>query len=181
MRLSSLIRQKPYEHVEHLLRRHPLTFVPAIALFLFLLTSPFIFSFIVQQLFPAILESDIGFPLLVLASAAYELLVILFFYTQFTDYYLDLWVVTNDRIIDIEQFGLFSRTISEVDLFRLQDVTTDVHGVFATFFNYGTVTVTTASENTSIIFRNVPDPNTVRNELIRLSHEDQKFHPAGAE
>jgi hypothetical protein len=63
-----------------------------------------------------------------------------------------------------------------LDLFRLQDVTADVHGVFATFLNYGTVMATTASANMNIVFRNIPDPNRIRNELIRLSHEDRKYH-----
>jgi len=98
------------------------------------------------------------------------------FFTQFIDYYLDLWVVTNDRIIDIEQFGLFSRITSELDLFRIQDVSSDITGLFSTMFNYGDVIVKTASNNQSIIFRNVSDPNTIRENLIKLSHEDRKYH-----
>ena len=61
--------------------------------------------------------------------------------------------MTNDRIVDIEQHGLFSRTISEVDLFRIQDVTVDIHGIIATLLNYGNLTVKTASDNIHIIHR----------------------------
>lgn len=176
MHVSKLIRQKSYERIEGLLRRHPLTFVPNILLFLLLMAVPIALFLLLNKLFPWIFTHDILFPLAVLGGTGYLLLILLFFYTEFTNYYLDIWVVTNDRIIDMEQLSLFSRTITETDLFRVQDVTTDIHGVFATFFNYGTVTVTTASANMNIVFRNIPDPNRIRNDLIRLSHEDRKYH-----
>lgn len=181
MQFSKLINQKSYERIEYVLRRHPLTFVSEIFLFLLLLAIPAALFLLLRPILPDLLSGPISFPLAVLGAAGYEMLIILFFFTQFTDYYLDIWVVTNDRIIDIEQFGLFSRTITEIDLFRIQDVTADVHGVFATFFNYGTVTVTTASTNMNIVFRNIPDPNRVRNDLIQLSHEDRKYHNTPAE
>lgn len=178
MRLSKLIHQKSYERIEYVLRRHPLTFVPTIALFLVLLAVPFALALLLVPAFPGLFADEIFYPLTVLSGAGYLLLTTLFFYTQFVDYYLDIWVVTNDRVIDIEQFGLFSRSITEIDLFRLQDVTADVRGVFATFFKYGTVSLTTASTNTNIVFRNIPDPNQIRNDLILLSHEDRKYHKA---
>ena len=91
-------------------------------------------------------------------------------------YYLDVWVVTTERMIDIEQFGLFSRSISELELFQVQDVTTDVHGVFPTFFNYGDVSVKTASENTAIVARQVHNPNLVRETIVRLADQDRRTH-----
>ncbi len=129
-----------------------------------------------QSRYPIILSNPILFPLSVLAGSLYALSSLLLFYTSFIDFYLDISIVTNDRIIDIEQSGLFSRRISELDLFRIQDVTSQEQGVLSTFLDYGTVTVKTASNNSHIVFFNVPQPNEVRDELIRLSHEDRKYH-----
>ena len=165
----------------YLLRRHPFTFIPRVLFFFVLLALPMVLLILMNVLFPVLFTHQIYFPLIVLGGSAYLLFTLLFFYTEFTDYYLDIWIITNDRIIDMEQFGLFSKTVSEIDLFRIQDVTTDVHGIFATFFNYGTVTITTASTNTNLVFRNISDPNKIRNELIRLSHEDRKYHQAQLE
>ena len=176
MHLSYLIKQKSYERVEYVLRRHWITFVPIGLLFLVLLAVPVAVYGMIAFLFPTIFTGPTLFPLSVLLASAYYLGVYLFFYAQFVDYYLDLWIVTNDRIVDIEQFGLFSRTISELDLFQIQDVTTDVHGFFATFFHYGDVSVKTASANINIVFRNVPNPNKIREALVRLSDEDRRFH-----
>jgi membrane protein YdbS with pleckstrin-like domain len=178
MLLSKLIQQKSYERIEYVLRRHPLTFVPNVLMFLVLLAVPFALSLLLSSAFPDLFADAVIYPMIVLAIAGYLLLTTLFFYTQFVDYYLDIWIVTNDRVIDIEQFGLFSRSITEIDLFRLQDVTTDIHGVFATFFKYGNVTLTTASSNPNIVFRNISNPNQIRNDLISLSHEDRRYHKA---
>ena len=112
----------------------------------------------------------------ILLGSVYYLSILLFFFTSFISFYLDVWIVTNDRIIDIEQFGLFSRTISELELFRIQDITTNVHGIFPTIFKYGDVTIQTASINTTIIFHNVPYPDKIRQNLLELAHEDYKFH-----
>ncbi|PIT86248.1 MAG: hypothetical protein COU33_04240 [Candidatus Magasanikbacteria bacterium CG10_big_fil_rev_8_21_14_0_10_43_6] len=176
MRVSHLIKQKSYERVVHVLRRHPLTFIPKILLFIVLAVVPLAVYGMIDNLFPTLFSSDAVFALAILGGSAYSLGVLLFFYQQFIVFYLDMWVVTNDRIVDVEQLGLFSRTISELDLFRIQDVTTDVHGLFPTLFHYGRVTVKTASSNINIVFFDVARPNDIREELIQLSHEDRKFH-----
>jgi len=176
MHLSALIKQKSYEHIEYVLRRHWITFVPKILLFLILLAIPVALYALVANLFPNLLTHPLWFPVLVLCASAFLLSVYLFFFMHFIDFYLDQWIVTNDRVVDIEQFGLFARTISELDLYSIQDVTTDVHGVFPTIFNYGDVTVKTASTNVNIVFRDIPNPNEVRRVLIELADKDRKFH-----
>ncbi|MBU0597020.1 PH domain-containing protein [Patescibacteria group bacterium] len=179
MRLAYLIKQKSYEKIEHVLRRHPITFIPYVFLFLLIISLPVGVYFMVSAIFPIFLDREGTYVLAILLASAYYLVSYVLFYTQFVEYYLDMWIVTNDRIVDIEQLGLFARSVSELDLFRIQDVTTDVHGFFSTIFHYGDVTVKTASSNVGIVFRNVPNPNKVREDLIRLSHEDRKYHFGG--
>lgn len=176
MHFSNLICQKSYEKIIYTLRRHWFTFLPKISLFLLLLLSPLALYYIISTLFPNLLAEERIYTVAILAASAYYLTIYLLFLTQFIDYYLDIWIVTNDRIVDIEQFGLFSRTISELDLFRIQDVTTDVHGVFPTLLGYGNVSVKTASQNIDIVFYNVPDPNLIRHELLKLADADRKYH-----
>ncbi len=178
MQVAHLIKQKAYEKIEYLLRRHPITFIPIGALFLVLSSVPVVLYFLAENIFPDFIHGAIIFPLAVLLASIYYLSIYLFFYAQFIDFYLDLWIVTNDRIVDIEQHGLFSRTISEVDLYRVQDVTVEVHGIIATLFKYGNITVKTASSNINIIFYNVHKPNEVRQALIQLSEDDRKHHHA---
>lgn len=176
MILASLIKQKSYEKVVYKLHRHPITFVPIVLLFLILMLIPGVVYFMINNLYPALLQGQTLFPLTILSASIFYLSIYLFFYAQFIDFYLDIWIVTNDRIVDIEQHGLFSRSISELDLFRIQDVTTEVHGIFPSLFRYGDVYVKTASANVNIVFRNVPNPNKVRENLIQLADADRRFH-----
>ena len=176
MNVSYLIKQKSYEKVKFIARRHIFTFFIQILLFVILGAMPFGLYLMIRSLFPTLLSAQPIYALGVLLGSIYYLSVLLFFFTSFVDFYLDVWIVTNDRIIDIEQFGLFSRTISELELFRIQDITTNVHGIFPTIFKYGDVIVQTASTNVGVVFRSVKNPDKIRESLLELAHEDYKYH-----
>src|SRR5690606_8926348 len=60
------------------------------------------------------------------------------------DYYLDVLVVSNQRVIEIQQRGLFSREISSLNLENIQDVTTESHGIIQTLFKLGDIHVQTS-------------------------------------
>ncbi len=176
MHLSAVIKQKNYEKVVYVLRRDPITFVPQFVLFLILSLIPLIGYWFLSNFFPTLLTGPISAPLLVLFASIFYLSILLFLYSEFTIFYLDISIVTNDRIVEMEQLGLFSRTISELELFRIQDVTSEVNGVFPSLFHYGNVFVKTASENNNIIFHNIKNPEKIREDLLRLAHEDRKYH-----
>ena len=159
-----------------MLRRHPVTFVPTMFMFGVLAFIPPVVYLLGQRLLPLIMSNEAWYAGLVVLATIYYLFLIIFFYTHFIDYYLDLWIVTNDRIIDIEQQGIFSRVITELDLFQLQDVTTEIRGFLPTIFHFGEIKVKTASGNEDIVFHEVPYPNKVRERLLILSHEDRKHH-----
>ncbi len=176
MHISSVIHQKSYEKIVHMLRRHPITFVPRVLFFVVLLAVPIAVYVMIETLFPTLFTSDILMAVVFLLGSVYYLATIVFFYTQFTIFYLDLWIVTNDRIVDIEQHGLFSRTVSELDLYQIQDVTTQVHGFFPTLLHYGNVEVKTASSNTGIVFHDVKNPDALRQEILDLANKDRFYH-----
>jgi uncharacterized membrane protein YdbT with pleckstrin-like domain len=110
-----------------------------------------------------------------LLGSIYYLTVWIVAFTAFIDYYLDFWVVTNDRIINVEQ-RLFSRTISELDLFKIQDVTGQSKGFLETMFDYGNVYVQTAGATERFNFEEVPGPREVASRIIALAEEDRKYH-----
>ena len=176
MPISKLIKQKAYETIKYFLRQHPITFIPTLVLFTVLLFVPVVLHLLIQTMYPEIFTGQILYPIFILSSSIYYLCICIFFYSQFVEFYLDIWIVTNDRIVDIEQQGLFARTISELDLYRIQDVTVVVNGFFPTMFHYGNIYVKTASNNSQIIFRNVSHPNEIRQVLIQLAEEDRKYH-----
>lgn len=62
-----------------------------------------------------------------------------------THYFLDLWVITDRRIIVIEQIHFFNRKVSNFRLERLQDIKVSIKGIIPTLLNFGTVRAQTAS------------------------------------
>lgn len=92
-------------------------------------------------------------------------------FAVWTDYYLDAWIVTDRRIIDIEQRGFFTREISSTRLDRIQDVTTEISGILATFLSFGTIHVQTAGESREFVLPGAPRPDALKERIIALHHE----------
>ncbi len=86
-----------------------------------------------------------------------------------TDYHLDTLIITNNRLISIEQRGLFSREVSSFRLDRVQDVTVEIAGIIPTLLNFGEVHVQTAGEAREFRATYVPQPERVR-EAISDAH-----------
>ncbi|MEX0917002.1 MAG: PH domain-containing protein [Candidatus Paceibacterota bacterium] len=82
------------------------------------------------------------------------------------DYYLDTWIITDRRIVDIEQFGFFKRSVSSFRMERIQDVSIDVHGLIPTLLNFGDIHVQTAGEAREFVMKGIGAPSEIKN-LIR--------------
>lgn len=86
----------------------------------------------------------------------------------FTDYFLDQWVVTNERVINVDQRSFWSREVSSVFLDRVQDVDINVSGFFATLFGFGQVTVESAGAEIGIVRMNgLSHPHEVRDLILK--------------
>lgn len=165
----------PGEEVKMILRRDWFILFKRIIMLLFLIILPLVFFYLMLSVYPGILGSVLPHALVVLGTSAYYLFVWLFFFFSFIDYYLDVWIVTNRRIIDIQQQGFFSRIVAEQKLFRVQDVTSEVHGIFPTFLKYGDVYIQTAGTKQRFVFHEVPDPNGIRDAIIGLVEKNKRI------
>ena len=112
----------------------------------------------------------------ILGLCMYSLVGLLLLMTLFTDYYLDTWIVTTERIVNIEQLGLFSRVISTLHLNQIQDVTAETHGFFETIFTYGNVRIQTAGSTERFHFKNIDNPEDVKNIIVQQVEDDKRRH-----
>lgn len=108
--------------------------------------------------------------LVTLLAAVWLLFLWIAFFMMWTDYYLDILILTNKRIIEIEQKALFSREISTFRLDRIQDVTVEVSGIIATFLNFGDIHIQTAGEVPEITVRGIPHPHNMR-EIVSQAQD----------
>lgn len=88
-----------------------------------------------------------------------------------TYYYLDCWIVTNQRTIHTELIGFFSRTLSTVPYEQIQDISIDVHGVLPTIFKYGDLHIQTAGKFREFIFHQIPNPYETKDIILKARDE----------
>lgn len=94
----------------------------------------------------------------------------------FTKYFLNAWVLTNRRIVDIKQRGFFNREVSSLFLNRVQDVTTDVVGLIPSVLSIGDIKVQTAGEDVDFVMHGIPRPEEMRDSILALVSPEK---PAG--
>lgn len=173
---------KPGEEVKLFLRRHVIVLWQRITLLLLVGIVPII-AWIVLVTQTTVLDND---------SAAFRVIIVfivsLFYlfwarllFTVWLDYYLDVWVVTTERIMNINHEGLFHRKVSQQLLSRVQDVTTETKGWLQTLMHFGDIHVQTAAETEHFVFQDIEEPEEVA-QLISELHANslqKEFHAPG--
>lgn len=164
--------QQPDEQEVYIFRRHKIIMAEKIFLFLIEVVIPLIIYYLLTN-YTDWLEDNtsILYIIFVVLAGLYYLYIILFLFQAWIDYYLDIWIITNERIISIEQLGLFKRTISELRINRVQDVTSEVHGFLPTIFKYGNVSVQTASSEEKFNLWQVPHPDEITRKIMALQEK----------
>lgn len=74
----------------------------------------------------------------------------------------DIWVITNQRIVDCIKPTPIGLKISSADLVNIQDMTVERRGIFQTSMNYGDVNCQTAADNRDFTMTGVPNPQDVQ-------------------
>lgn len=93
---------------------------------------------------------------------------ICFMLYRYLNWYRNRFIITNERVVDIDQRGLFNRKVSEAELDKVQNITHSVKGVFATMFNFGTIVVQSMGAG-ELTLEQVADPAGVQEEITRLA------------
>lgn len=164
------------ENIIKVLRRHYWIMLPTTFVIILMAVFPVIFVSIVSSDFlpldPALKNFVIDFlngsEWKTFAYSLYLLLLWVFFFIEWTDYYLDVWVITNKRIVDIEQKGFFHREITSFNYEQIQDITIETRGFIETLFKFGTLHVQTAGVGRNILINHAADPEEARLLILSL-------------
>jgi len=99
----------------------------------------------------------------------------------FVEYSFNVFLVTDTRIIDIDQKGFFDRTVSETTYDKIQDVSFRTHGVMQTLLHYGSVIIQTAGQQANIELHGVKNPEKVQQTIIEVQREKKEHREISAE
>ena len=159
--------QQPNEKIELVVREHWFFLVTrllvVVGLFILLLVAQTYGPSVVPALFTGTAAKVMS-----LLSQLFVLILIFGTFLIWVFYYLNIQIVTNLRIVDIDQYGLFSRSISELHIDKIEDVTSEAHGPFATIFGFGNVYVQTAGAVDRFEFDRVPMPEHIVKLVLDL-------------
>lgn len=161
------------ERVILLLRRHPFFILARLSIFVLLLLLPIV----VGKIFANFLTENDLFSVFLFISSIWYLLVWSGIFYALTMYTLDVWIVTDMRIIDSTQRGFFDRTTSELHISRIQDISVQTRGVVQTFLDFGDLQVQTAGAEEKFKFSQIPNPVKVKDEIMKLASHTTPHHP----
>jgi hypothetical protein len=105
-------------------------------------------------------------------GAAWTLIIWHIMFARWTDYYFDIWIITNWRIIDIDQQGFFKRNVATLlTLDHIEDIETSTSGVIGSLLNFGHVQVQTAAAEREFNIDDVSNPNGVEHTIREAQEE----------
>lgn len=161
------------EEIELIIRHYKLTFLKA---FIKIIIPPL---FVLVFIYMVGLIKFLGFFNNFLLSWTFLIILIIWatysFYQWFI-WYFDVAILTNQRVIVVEQKKLFEKSISEAGLDKIQDITTNISGLFPTLLGYGSVIVQTAGETNNLILKDIAKPQTIQQRILHLRDIQQDSH-----
>lgn len=170
-----------FEKDEHLIfevRKHWLVFFTEVVFIIILALLPLLISSFVTKagsITNLVSEQSYSVSLFVFFYALWLLVLWIMGMVFWTGFFLDVWIITSKKVIDVEQHGLFKREISFLHLDKIQDITYEVNGIIPTLLNYGDVSIQTAGIEGEFPIKGVPNPELVQaklNEALMLYREE---------
>lgn len=164
------VRFETQEHTEEvvlLLRRHFITNVPWVVGTVLLILTPFIVFPLIAAMFAEVIAvippSWMG-----ILTLFWYLVTLGFFLFNFVDWYFNVYIITDRRVVDIDLIALIYKEISSAELDKIEDVTYKQGGALLIFFNYGDVLIQTAGTHPNFEFTAVANPNKVVSTITQL-------------
>jgi hypothetical protein len=156
------------EKIILILRQHPVTQLKSILLLIFgffivpyLLTLSGLIAFLPSQF----QLSFYLFTIILFAGAVLRCFLLWFF---------NVYIITDERIIDVDFLSMIYKNISTAKTENIQDVTKKSSGIMATIFDYGTILIQTSASKNEFEFDHVPHPARVAKLLNELILEEER-------
>ena len=104
------------------------------------------------------------------------LILSIILYIEWLNHELDMYVVTNNRVIGLEQIAFLNRAVTECNLWQIQEVNSKAKWLFANIFNYWTLSIQTAWSKTTLRMDFCPDVMQTSRKILNVvdNYRDEK-------
>jgi hypothetical protein len=147
-------------------RRHFITNLPWIIVASLALLIPLLFSPVLQLLNLPLFRLPLSAAIILLCF--YYLIIIGFAFYNYLDWFYNIGIVTQKRILDIDFMHLSYIDIAITQLPEIEDVIHRQKGFFASFFDYGDVIAHTIPGKENFVFERIPHPTQVVDIMSKL-------------
>lgn len=158
--------QEAQEKVLLFLRQHLIVNWLWVILSIILLLAPWLIFPFAWRFFR--LPFVVPFGYIIVGTLFWYLFTFGFILTNFLRWFFNIYIVTNERIVDIDFIQLLYRQFSEARLSKIQDLSYKTSGLLAALVNYGDVAIQTAGELPNFEFVAVPQPEKVVQTISEL-------------
>lgn len=163
------------EKVLLFLRPHLITNLPSLILVILMIIAPFFIFPLVWNALNLHIATPAGY--LIIGTLFWYVATFGFVLASFMRWYFNIYIVTNERIVDIDFYYMLYKHFSEARIEKIQDLSFKTSGILAAFFNFGTVVIQTAGELPNFDFASIPQPEKVVKligDLIESKHTTAK-------
>ena len=152
--------QRANEEIVYVFRRHILTSIKGLFFLIFMAVIGF---------FPQLMWSDNQMMVFVWMGAV--IVGLLGMGYSYLLWYFSFYIVTNQRLRQTRQKGLFKKTVVDLSLENIQSSSFGVPGLFGSMFDYGTILIQTGAGD--LVLSMVSHPEKVYNEIENARHDAQ--------
>lgn len=159
--------QDKEEEIILLLRAHPITNLPWVALAAMMIGASFlVLKFVNLNFIPG--------NFILISFLSWYLLTFAFAFSQFLRWFFGVFIITDERVIDIDFPNLLFRSIAQTKIDKIQNVSIKTGGYIRSLFDYGDVLIQSAEAVPQIKFEAVPNPERVAEVLDQLMLEEEQ-------
>jgi hypothetical protein len=163
-------RPLKYEEIQFFFRKHWTHFLKPLFLGLLIATMIFVF-FLVMGSIVTLFKITFFYSLFAFLLITVSILFIDTFFLQVINYYFDVVIVTESRIIVSKKTVFLKNDNDAIDLTKIQDIGVIAHGFLKNYLNYGSLLITLSTAMPPINLNFVPNPHYYLERLNRVKRE----------
>lgn len=139
-------------------RKHWIVLFPKLIMLIFILVLPVALMMIYFRSDPGRFMNPYAYKIIVLLGMLGFTYYLHRIFISAFNFYLQTFIITNLRVIHLDQTLFFSRNRESMDLHEIQDVEITQNGLIKTLLNYGEVTITLSNAYASKTLSCLPNP-----------------------
>ena len=119
---------------------------------------------------PAAIDPNLGFGWFFGGLALGFLLGFLLFFPSWIGWYFSVFIITNQRLIQITQKGLFHRSVVDMNLNQIQMVNYEIAGLQETLLGFGTIMMQTFVGD--LVIHDVHHPAYIQKKILGILRDE---------